>query len=96
MKYTGARGKSGTSDCSCEFVQKIASVMDKAGVVWQTGELGKVDEGGGGTVAQYLAILNMQVIDCGVPLLSMHSPFEIASKFDIYQKYKGYKAFFKC
>lgn len=96
MKYTGARGKSGTSDCSCEFVQKIASVMDKAGVVWQTGELGKVDEGGGGTVAQYLAILNMQVIDCGVPLLSMHSPFEIASKFDIYQTYKGYKAFFKC
>ena len=96
MKYTGARGKSGTSDCSCEYVQKITSVMDEAGVVWQTGELGKVDEGGGGTVAQYLAMLNMQVIDCGVPLLSMHAPFELASKFDIYQAYKGYKSFFAC
>ena len=95
MKYTGARGKSGTSDCSCEFVHHVTSTLDKAGVVWQTGELGKVDEGGGGTVAQYLAVLNIHVIDCGVPLLSMHSPFEISAKFDVYQAYKGYVAFYK-
>ena len=94
MKYTGARGKSGTSDCSCEFVRKVTDIMDNAGVVWQTGELGRVDEGGGGTVAQYLAVLNIQVIDCGVPLLGMHSPYEIAAKFDIYQAYKGYMAFY--
>ena len=95
MKYTGARGKSGTSDCSCEFVQKVTSMMDKEGVMWQTGELGRVDEGGGGTVAQYLAVLNIDVIDCGVPLLSMHSPYEISSKFDVYQAYKGYVTFYK-
>lgn len=95
MKYTGARGKSGTSDCSCEFVHHVTSVLDKEGVVWQTSELGKVDEGGGGTVAQYLAVLNMHVIDCGVPLLSMHSPFEISAKFDVYQAYKGYVAFYR-
>lgn len=95
MKYTGARGKSGTSDCSCEFVHHVTSVLDRDGVVWQTSELGKVDEGGGGTVAQYLAVLNMHVIDCGVPLLSMHSPFEISAKFDVYQAYKGYVAFYK-
>ena len=95
MKYTGARGKSGTSDCSCEFVHHVTSILDKEGVVWQTSELGKVDEGGGGTVAQYLAVLNMHVIDCGVPLLSMHSPFEISAKFDVYQAYKGYLAVYK-
>ncbi len=95
MKYTGARGKSGTSDCSSEFVHHLTSVLDRDGVVWQTSELGKVDEGGGGTVAQYLAVLNMHVIDCGVPLLSMHSPFEISAKFDVYQAYKGYVAFYK-
>ena len=94
MKYTGARGKSGTSDCSCEFVRKVTDIMDNAGVVWQTGELGKVDEGGGGTVAQYLAVLNIQVIDCGVPLLGMHSPYEISAKFDVYQAYKAYVAFY--
>ena len=95
MKYTGARGKSGTSDCSCEFFREVMDIMDNNGVVWQTGELGKVDEGGGGTVAQYVAMLNVNVIDCGVPLLSMHSPFELAAKFDIYQAYKAYIAFYK-
>ena len=95
MKYTGARGKSGTSDCSCEFFREVTDIMDNNGVVWQTGELGRVDEGGGGTVAQYVAMLNVNVIDCGVPLFSMHSPFELASKFDIYQAYKAYKAFYK-
>lgn len=95
MKYTGARGKSGTSDCSCEFLRQVTALMDAENVVWQTGELGKVDEGGGGTVAQYVAVQNMNVIDCGVPLLSMHAPFELASKFDIYQAYKAYMAFYK-
>ncbi len=95
MKYTGARGKSGTSDCPAEFFREVIDIMDNAGVVWQTGELGKVDEGGGGTVAQYVAMLNVNVIDCGVPLLSMHSPFELAAKFDIYQAYKAYMAFYK-
>jgi len=95
MKYSGARGKSGTSEAQAEFVEKIISEFTENGVVWQTGELGKVDEGGGGTVAQFFAILGMNVIDCGVPLLSMHSPFELASKFDIYMAYKAYLTFLK-
>ena len=95
MKYVGARGKSGTSDASAEIIYKIKSIFDDAGAIWQIGEMGKVDEGGGGTVAQYIANLNVEVIDCGVPLLSMHSPFEIASKADIFAAYKGYKAFFE-
>ncbi len=95
MKYSGARGKSGTSEAQAEFVEKVTSMFTDNDVVWQTGELGKVDEGGGGTVAQFFAILGMNVIDCGVPLLSMHSPFEIASKFDIYMAYKAYLTFLK-
>ncbi len=95
MKYSGARGKSGTSEAQAEFVEKVTSLFTDNDVVWQTGELGKVDEGGGGTVAQFFAILGMNVIDCGVPLLSMHSPFEIASKFDIYMAYKAYLTFLK-
>lgn len=95
MKYVGSRGKSGTSDASAEIIFKIKSIFDDAEVAWQIGEMGKVDEGGGGTVAQYIANLNVEVIDCGVPLLSMHSPFEIASKADIFAAYKGYKAFFE-
>ncbi|MBO5452869.1 MAG: aminopeptidase [Clostridia bacterium] len=95
MKYSGARGKSGTSEAQAEFVEKITSKLTKNGVIWQVGELGKVDEGGGGTVAQFFAILGMNVIDCGVPLLSMHSPFEIASKFDIYMAYKAYLTFLR-
>ncbi len=94
-KYTGSRGKSGASDANAEFVAKIRGIFGENGVAWQVGELGKVDAGGGGTIAQFVANLDMEVIDCGVALLSMHSPYEIAGKFDIYMAYKGYKAFFE-
>lgn len=93
MKYTGSRGKSGASDASAEFVHEIASILNNNGVIWQTAELGKVDHGGGGTIAMYVANLNMDVIDCGVPVLSMHSPFEITAKGDVYMAYKSYIAF---
>ena len=93
-KYTGARGKSSTSDANAEFVGLIRKIFDDNGVVWQICELGKVDQGGGGTVAQYIANLNVDTIDVGVPLLSMHAPFEIAGKADIYSAYLGYKAFY--
>lgn len=95
VKYTGARGKSSTSDANAEFVYEIGKLMDDNGVIWQTGELGKVDQGGGGTIAQYVANLNMDVIDCGVPVLSMHSPFEVVAKSDVYMAYRAYKAFYK-
>ena len=94
-KYTGARGKSSTSDANAEFVGKIRGIFNKADVSWQMCELGKVDQGGGGTVAKYIANLNVDTIDVGVPLLSMHAPLEIASKVDIYSAYKGYVAFLK-
>ena len=93
-KYTGARGKSGTSDASAETVGFVRRLMDKSGVIWQTGELGKGDEGGGGTVAAYLADLDMDVIDMGVPVLCMHAPYEVTSKLDAYQCYKAASAFF--
>lgn len=92
-KYTGSKGKSSSSDASAELVSSIRKLFNQNEVLWQIGELGKVDQGGGGTVAQYLANLNIDVIDCGVPLFSMHSPFEVAAKLDIYMAYKGYKAF---
>ncbi len=92
-KYTGARGKSGASDANAEFVAKVCGLLDKAGVTWQTGELGRTDIGGGGTIACYVANLDIEVLDVGVPLLGMHSPYEVAGKFDIYMAYKGYKAF---
>lgn len=92
-KYTGSRGKGGSSDASAELVAKVRDIFDSNNVAWQTGELGKVDLGGGGTIAQFVANLNIDVIDCGVPLLCMHAPYEIAGKFDIYAAYKGYKAF---
>jgi aspartyl aminopeptidase len=94
-KYTGSRGKSSSSDASAELVNSIRRLFNQNGVLWQIGELGKVDQGGGGTVAQFLANLNIDVIDCGVPLLSMHSPFEVSAKLDVYMAYKGYKAFFE-
>ncbi len=94
-KYTGSRGKGGASDASAEFVAKIRNIFDENGVLWQIGELGKVDAGGGGTIAQFVANLDIDVIDCGVALLSMHSPYEIAGKFDIYMAYKGYRAFYE-
>lgn len=94
-KYTGARGKSGTSDASAEYMGKIRAMLDKANVVWQIGELGKVDAGGGGTVAKYIANLDIDVVDLGVPVLSMHAPYEVISKLDLYMAYKAFYAFFK-
>ena len=93
-KFTGSRGKSGTSDASAEFVGRVRNLFDKNKVIWQTGELGKVDAGGGGTVAQYIANLDMDVIDVGVPVLSMHAPFEITSKIDTFMAYKAFCVFF--
>ncbi len=94
-KYTGARGKSGCNDANAEYIAKLRQVMDCNQVHWQTGELGKVDAGGGGTIAYILANYGMQVIDCGVPLHNMHAPHELASKADVYEAYLGYKAFLK-
>ena len=92
-QYTGARGKSGTSQASAEFMAEIRNLLDDAKVVWQTGELGKVDLGGGGTVAMYIAALNVDVVDVGVPVLSMHAPFEVVSKQDVYQTYRAFRAY---
>lgn len=92
-KYTGARGKSGSNDANAEYIAHIRNIMDKYDVTWQTAELGKVDEGGGGTIAYILAQYNMQVIDCGIALHNMHAPWEVASKADIYEAVKCYKAF---
>lgn len=94
-KYTGSRGKSGASDANAEFVAKVRNIFEKNDVKYQVSELGKVDLGGGGTIAYILANKGMDVIDCGVPVISMHSPYEVTSKFDIYAAYKGYKAFFE-
>jgi aspartyl aminopeptidase len=93
-KFTGSRGKYGSSDANAEHVAGIRKLFNENKVVWQTGEIGKVDEGGGGTIAKFLAVYGMEVLDCGTPILSMHSPFEIASKADIYMTYKAYDAFF--
>ncbi|MBQ8998484.1 MAG: aminopeptidase [Clostridium sp.] len=93
-KYTGSRGKSGCNDANAEFTAEVRRIFNKAGVVWQTSELGKVDQGGGGTIAYILANYGAEVIDCGVGVLNMHAPHEIVSKIDIYEMYKGYKAFF--
>lgn len=92
-KFTGARGKSGSNDADAEYVARIRKVMDDHGVAWQTSELGKVDVGGGGTIAYILANLGVHVIDCGVPVLSMHAPWEVISKADLYEAYRGYQAF---
>ena len=93
-KYTGARGKYSSSDASAEFMAKVIDIMDKAGVHWQIGELGAVDVGGGGTVAQFVAMLNIDVVDLGIPVLAMHAPCEVASKIDLYNAYKAFKAFY--
>ena len=92
-KYTGARGKGGCNDANPEFIAEVRRVMDEAGVVFQTGEIGAVDAGGGGTIAAILAELNMDVLDAGVPVLNMHAPSELASKADLYEAYRAYKAF---
>lgn len=94
-KYTGARGKSGSNDASAEYLAKIRCVMDEAGVAFQTAELGRVDLGGGGTIAYILANYGMHVIDSGIAVLSMHAPWEVASKADIYEAYRGYGAFLR-
>ena len=92
-KYTGAKGKAGCNDANPEYIAWLRNIMDKNDVVYQTAELGKVDQGGGGTIAYILAEYNMEVIDCGVALQNMHAPWEIASKLDIYETMRGYKAF---
>ncbi len=94
-KYTGSRGKSGTNDASAEVMARVRCIFDKAGVVWQTAQLGRVDQGGGGTVAMYLANRNIETVDAGVPVLSMHAPFECIAKLDLYMAYKGFGAFYK-
>lgn len=94
-KYTGSRGKSGASDANAEFLAEIRKIFNEADVVWQTGELGKVDQGGGGTIAYILANKGAEVLDCGTPMLSMHAPIELISKVDLHNTYKAYKAFYK-
>ena len=94
-KYTGARGKGGTSDASAEYMGKIRNMLDADGIVWQIGELGKVDAGGGGTVAKYIANLDVDVVDLGVPVLLMHAPYEVVSKLDVYMAYRAFCKFFK-
>ena len=94
-KYTGSRGKSGSNDANAEYIAHLRGILEKANVCTQTAELGKVDMGGGGTIAYILALYGMNVIDCGVPVLSMHSPWEAVSKADIYETYRGYKAFLR-
>lgn len=94
-KFTGSGGKGGSNEAHAEFVADIRKAFNKDGVLWQTTELGKVDQGGGGTIAKYLAAYGMDVVDCGTALLSMHAPFEVASKIDIYHTYKAYIAFYK-
>ncbi|RKO65529.1 aminopeptidase [Desulfofundulus salinus] len=92
-KYTGSGGKKGASDAHAEFMGLVRQLFNRHGVAWQSGLLGKVDQGGGGTIAYLLAVHGMDVVDCGVPLLGMHSPFEVAHKVDIYMAYRGYRAF---
>ena len=94
-KYTGSGGKYDTSDASAEFMGEIRNMLDDDKILWQSGELGKVDGGGGGTVAKYIANLNVDVVDLGVPVLSMHAPFEIVAKTDVYMAYRAFKRFFE-
>lgn len=93
VKYTGARGKGGCNDANAEFLGEVRKMFNDNQVVWQIGELGKVDQGGGGTIAYILANSNAEVVDCGVPVLSMHAPYEVVSKVDVYMTYKAYKVF---
>lgn len=94
VKYTGSRGKSGASDANAEYIGKLRKLFNENEVIWQPSELGKVDQGGGGTIAYIMANFNMDVVDLGVPVLSMHAPFEIISKTDLYMTYKAYKIFY--
>ncbi|MBP9996078.1 MAG: aminopeptidase [Lachnospiraceae bacterium] len=92
-KYTGSRGKSGSNDANAEYIAALRKIFDEKGVIFQTGEIGKVDVGGGGTIAYVLALYGMNVIDCGVAVLNMHAPFEAISKADVYETFEGYKVF---
>ena len=94
-KFTGSRGKGGSNDASAEFVGEIRKMFNENGVVWQTGELGRVDAGGGGTVAKYIANMNIDTVDIGVPVISMHAPYEVISKADLYECYLAFRAFVK-
>ena len=94
-KYTGARGKSGASDANAEYVAMIRNIFEKENISYEVAELGKVDIGGGGTIAYILANKGVDVIDAGVPVLSMHAPYEVTSKFDIYEAHRAYKAFWE-
>ncbi len=94
-KYTGSRGKSGSNDANPEYIARLRAAMEKHQVSFQTAELGKVDEGGGGTIAKYVAAYNMEVIDSGVAVINMHAPWEIVSKADVYEAMRGYVAFLK-
>ena len=93
-KFTGSRGKGGTSDASAEFCSWVKTLLEENHVLWQTGELGKVDGGGGGTVAMYIANMDVDTIDVGVPVLSMHAPYELVSKIDVYMAYRAFLTFF--
>ena len=92
-KFTGARGKSGSNDANAEYLGELRRIMDEGNVKFQTAELGRVDLGGGGTIAYILALYGMEVIDSGVAVMNMHAPWEVTSKADIYEVKKGYKAF---
>ena len=94
VKYTGSRGKSGSSDATAELMAKMRYAFNQNGVIWQTGQLGKVDQGGGGTVAMFMANRNIDTVDCGVPVLSMHAPFEVIAKLDLFAAYNGFKVFY--
>ena len=94
-KFTGSRGKSGSNDANAEYLAALRKIFDESEVLVQTAELGKVDLGGGGTIAYILALYGMNVIDCGVPVLSMHAPWEATSKADLFEAYRGYKTFLR-
>ena len=93
-KYTGSRGKAGGSDANAEYVGYVRDILEENDILYQMSELGKVDLGGGGTIAYILANKGVDVIDCGIPILSMHSPYEVSSKLDVYMAYKTYKSFY--
>ena len=94
-KYTGGRGKSGANDANPEFIAQLRQVLDSEDIAFQATEMGKVDQGGGGTIAYLMAKYGMNVIDAGIPVLNMHAPWEITSKVDVFEAYRAYKAFYK-
>ena len=94
-KFTGSRGKGDSNDANAEYIGFLRKIFDENGVIWQTGELGKVDLGGGGTIAKYISNLNIDTVDLGVPVISMHSPYEVISKADLYENYLAFRAFIK-